>query len=100
MEQLLELLSLIPQLDAPAQLQLFPPAGLDGTLAGAMASELPPPDLTPDLQQVWLIITDRPTNLDEIVARCQIPVATVSGILLQLELLGLVTQLPGMRYQR
>ena len=100
LEQLLELLSLIPQLDTPAQLQLFPAPELDGTPAGVSSSQLPPPDLTPALQQVWLIITDRPTNLDEIVARCQLPVATVSGILLQLELLGLVTQLPGMRYQR
>lgn len=107
LEQLLELLSLIPQLDAPAQLQLFPAVsatlstqGLDRTPAEVGSSELPPLDLSADLQQIWQIITDRPTNLDEIVARCQLPVATVSGILLQLELLGLVTQLPGMRYQR
>ncbi len=109
LEQLLELLSFIPQLDAPAQLQLFSTApGIsgtkvpDGTQDRSMASDLsiPPPDLSPDLQQVWLTISDRPTNLDEIVALCQLPVATVSGILLQLELLGLVSQLPGMRYQR
>ncbi|WP_373539642.1 DNA-processing protein DprA [Chamaesiphon sp.] len=106
LEQLLELLSLIPQFDAPAQLQLFPTgspilptSGLEGTSAIAIASELPP-DLSPDLQQIWLIITDRPTNLDEIVTRSQLSIAAVSGILLQLELLGLVTQLPGMRYQR
>ena len=33
-------------------------------------------------------------------SQSQLPAANVSSILLQLELLGFVTQLPGMRYQR
>ena len=61
---------------------------------------LPPPDLGQDLQQVWLVITDDPISFDEIIVQSQLPTAMVSSILLQLELLELVNQLPGMRYQR
>ena len=106
LDHLLELLSSIPQLDPSQQLQLFsfqPERSqiVDGTQTPAMESQqITPPDLSPDLQQVWLLITTSPASFDEIVSRCQLPVANVSAILLELELLGLVTQLPGMRYQR
>ena len=60
----------------------------------------PPPDLTPDLLAVWLAVTIEPTNFDAIVTQAQLPAAIVSSSLLHLELLGLVMQLPGMRYQR
>jgi DNA processing protein len=49
---------------------------------------------------VWSIVTDDPISFDEIVVKSQLPTAMVSSILLQLELLELVNQLPGMRYQR
>jgi len=103
LDHLLELLSSIPQLDNFQQLQLFPSQSgisssevMDGTAKLAVL----PPDLSPDLQQVWLLLTSTPANFDEIVSKSQLPVATISSLLLQLELLGLVTQLPGMRYQR
>ncbi len=102
LDHLLELLAAIPQLDHPQQLGLFASESLSSpsevVSRGGVAT--PPPDLAPDLQQVWLLITDRPTNFDEIVSQSQLSAATVSSILLQLELLGVVTQLPGMRYQR
>ena len=98
LDHLLELLSSIPQLGTPEQLQLFPTTEISGAVTKSVSS--PPPDLAPDLQQVWLVVTSQPTSFDEIVSKSQLPTATVSGILLQLELLGLVTQLPGMRYQR
>ncbi|WP_373546389.1 DNA-processing protein DprA [Chamaesiphon sp.] len=106
LDHLLELLSSIPQLDPSQQLQLFsfePERSqvIDGTQIPTTESEqITPPDLSPDLQQVWLLMTTSPTSFDEIVSRCQLPVANVSATLLELELLGLVTQLPGMRYQR
>jgi DNA processing protein len=96
LEHLLELLASIPQLDAPQQLQLFPES--DSPLRSGAGERSP--DLAPDLHQVWLAITSDPTNFDSIVAQTQLPAATVSSSLIQLELLGLVTQLPGMRYQR
>jgi DNA processing protein len=96
LDHLLELLATIPQLDPPTQLQLFP-AGIDARLEDNSPA---PPDLAPDLQQVWSMLTSEPVNFDTIVDRTQLPAATVSSSLIQLELLGLVTQLPGMRYQR
>jgi DNA processing protein len=106
LDHLLELLSTIPQLDAPQQLQLFPtgerklssPAVVNRSTQSELA--LPPPDLAPDLMQVWSIVSCDPMSFDEIVTRSQLPAANISSLLIQLELLSLVTQLPGMRYQK
>lgn len=84
--QLLEQLGAIPQLDPVEQLSLF---------------ALPPvPDLEPELKQVLQAIPSEPTSLDTIVQHTGMSAGLLSGALLQLELLGLVSQLPGMRYQR
>ncbi|MFM2302609.1 MAG: hypothetical protein RLZZ135_12 [Cyanobacteriota bacterium] len=105
LEHLLELLSSIPQLDNPKQLQLFTQHQLSvqkgmGEMARSQSLSYLPPNLDSDSQQVWLAMTDESCNFDSIVNRTQLPIATVSTVLLQLELLSLVTQLPGMRYQR
>jgi DNA processing protein len=102
LDHLLELLAAIPQLDSYQQLQLFatPTARSSNHDTTSSINLSPPPDLAPDLQQVWLVVTDQPASFDQIVTQSQLPTATVSGLLLQLELLGLVTQLAGMRYQR
>ncbi len=63
----------------------------------------PPPaiaKLPPNLLKVWQAIPPEPITLDAIVQAMQTSAAEVAGALLQLELLGLITQLPGMRYQR
>ncbi len=96
LDHLLELLATIPQLDPPTQLQLFPPND-DSPRA---EDRFPAPPVPPDLHQIWSMVTSEPVNFETIVARSQLPAATVSSSLIQLELLGLVTQLPGMRYQR
>jgi DNA processing protein len=98
LEHLLELLATLPQLD-PAVSPPLQPATIDLKVRSSVP-EPPPPQLSPDLQQIWLLLTDLPVNFDEIVSKSQLPVATVSSGLIHLELLGLVTQLPGMRYQR
>jgi DNA processing protein len=101
LDHLLELLAAIPQLDAPQQLQLFAPERGSSLPTGiSSAAIVPPPDLAPDLQQIWLQIGSQPVNFDEIVSRSQLSAASVSSGLMELELLGLVTQLPGMRYQK
>jgi DNA processing protein len=106
LDHLLELLASIPQLDRSQQLQLFAPPVPSAAVKQKPQSRVEkavlslPPDLEPDLQKVWLAVTDEICNFDAIVMRSHLPVAVVSGALLQLELLGLVTQLPGMRYQR
>jgi DNA processing protein len=101
LDHLLELLATLPQLNSSEQLQLFPSSQpLSPPLVANRFETIPPPDLELDLQQIWLLITDDPISFDEIVVKSQLPTATVSSILLQLELLELVNQLPGMRYQR
>ena len=58
------------------------------------------PDLQPELAEVLRVITSSSIPLDLIVQETQLHSTTVAERLLQLELLGLVSQLPGMRYQR
>ena len=86
---LLEMLGAIPQLDTTEQLQLFD-----------QIPSAPIPDLEPELKQVWSAIASEPTAFDVIVQQAGLAAGSVSSALLHLELMGLVSQLPGMRYQR
>ena len=58
------------------------------------------PNLSPELMGVMKAIAYEPTSFDFIVTDTGITASSVSAALVQLELLGLVSQLPGMRYQR
>ena len=66
----------------------------------ATGNPMPPPPLSPAMAQVLATITDDPISLDALVQQLALPTGEVLAILVQLELMGLVTQLPGMRYQR
>jgi DNA processing protein len=55
-------------------------------------------DIPPELLPVYRAIAPEPTLFDTIVNTVNLPAGEVAGALLQLELLGAVTQLPGMRY--
>ncbi|PSB52478.1 DNA-processing protein DprA [Chamaesiphon polymorphus] len=100
LDPLLELLAAIPQLGTTQQLQLaFDLPTSSGTL-GSTATTAAAPNVPADLQPVWAQIGSDATNFDDIVLKSELPVASVSSMLIQLELLGLVIQLPGMRYQR
>lgn len=57
-------------------------------------------DLTPLLIQVLNAVSSEPTVLDRIVQSAQAETGAVLGALVQLEISGLVVQLPGMHYQR
>jgi DNA processing protein len=59
-----------------------------------------PVDLQPELEQVLKVITPEPIALDFIVQQVGLATGAVLSALSQLEILGLVAQLPGMRYQR
>jgi DNA processing protein len=66
-----------------------------------------PLDLAPDLEKVLQILTNFPQDggidslpFDLIVQQSALQAGSVSSALLQLELMGLVAQQPGMRYQR
>jgi DNA processing protein len=56
--------------------------------------------LEPVLEAVYRVLTPEPMAFDLIVNQVALSAGEVSGMLLQLELLGLVSQLPGMRYQK
>ncbi len=86
---LLEMLGAIPQLDSPVQLPLF-----------TQEQPKPAPELEPELAQVWQALASEPTPFDSIVQQAGLTAGSVSSALLQLELLGLVSQLPGMQYRR
>jgi len=90
-DRLLEMLGALPKLDQAEQLSLFP---LNPTV------EKQGPPLEPELAKVLSAIASGPISFDVIVEAAGLEAGTVSSILLQLELLGLVSQLPGMRYQR
>ncbi|MEG4816753.1 DNA-processing protein DprA [Microcoleus sp. K5-D4] len=90
-DRLLEMLGAMPKLDRPEQLSLFPPNP---------KVEKQGPLLEPELAKVLSAIVSGPISFDTIVEAAGLEAGKVSSILLQLELLGLVSQLPGMRYQR
>jgi DNA processing protein len=60
----------------------------------------PLPEIASELQEILSAIAPEPTPFDIIIQNVQQDANAVSAGLLQLELLGLISQLPGMRYQR
>lgn len=85
---LLEMLGAIPKLDNAPALPLF------------TQEATPLPELEPELAHVLKGLTFEPIPFDLIVQQAGLAPGLVSSALLQLELFGLVSQLPGMRYQR
>ncbi len=86
---LLEMLGAIPELDSAVQLPLFAPE-----------QPTPVPQLEPELAKVLQALASEPTSFDLIVQQAGLAAGSVSSALLQLELMGLVSQLPGMQYRR
>ncbi len=86
---LLEMLGAIPDLDSAVQLPLFP-----------QEQSTSVPQLEPELAKVLQALTSEPTPFDVIVQQAGLAAGLVSSALLQLELLGLASQLPGMQYRR
>lgn len=91
---LLEMLGAMPPIDATTE-AVHP---VSGQLS--LFEQVPVPQLEPELAKVLQVVPAEPTSLDLIVQEAGLAAGSVSSALLQLELLGLVTQLPGMRYQR
>jgi DNA processing protein len=63
-------------------------------------SPQPTLSLDPQLQTVLHVVPLEPANLDRIVQQAGLPTGVVLSALSQLELMGLVSQQPGMRYQK
>ncbi|MGB7056676.1 MAG: DNA-processing protein DprA [Geitlerinemataceae cyanobacterium] len=87
-KQLLELLS-----DFSSEATILP-------VISSSAATVTQPSLEPELDRVFQVISSEPMSFDAIVAKAGLDAGTLSASLIQLELLGLVSQLPGMFYQR
>jgi DNA processing protein len=86
LKELLIMLGAIPQIDMEIETPLV--------------KSPPIPNLAPELQQIINILAIDALSFDFIIQKTGMNAAIVSSSLLQLELMGLVTQLPGMRYQK
>ncbi|BAY14618.1 DNA protecting protein DprA [Anabaenopsis circularis NIES-21] len=86
LDELLTLLGAVPKLDPVA--------------TSPTTEKLSLPNLSPPMQQIIDAIACNILSFDTIVQTTGIPASAVSGLLLQLELMGFVSQLPGMRYQK
>jgi DNA processing protein len=100
-DELLEQLGAIPQLD-PAKSDYSQQLSLLDAISPSITPSLAPlpPDLSPEWTAILQVISFDPTPFDTIVQATGLSTGEISSILLQLELQGLVAQLPGMRYQR
>ena len=91
-DDLLELLGSIPPFQAPTSIPADSPQVPTSTVP-----------LQPEWEQILQILPQQSAEamaLDQIVQTTQLSTGTVSSALLQLEMEGLVTSLPGMRYRR
>lgn len=103
-DHLLEMLGAMPLLDGAGERAAVVSATVngavpDGSGAGAGAGPVPT-DLLPELGAVLGHVGPVACSLDGLVERCGQGVGEVSSALLQLELMGLVVELPGKLYQR
>ncbi len=107
-EHLLEMLGTIPQL-IPSIVEkskefLDPTINSPGSKQKRQKEPTPPPiNLEPKLALIWQIFDSNETesiSFETIAQATSLAASEISASLLQLELMGLVTQLPGMRYQR
>lgn len=89
-ETLLETLGAIPKLDITPVLSLLE----------SLQSVESLPDLDPIPLKILQAVPRSPTPFDTIIQNTGLSTGEVSAGLLQLELMGLVSQIPGMRYQR
>jgi DNA processing protein len=106
--ELLEALGTIPTLDSATSKPLIPaptisqkqkPPSNTTKLAKTTQPDLLPAD--PMQQQILALLNHQEiVGFDRLVEELNLPPGEISGALLQLELLGMILQHPGMRYQR
>lgn len=91
--ELLKMLGTLPPL-------ISPPVPEQLSLLTGPAIQPEPANLAPELKQVLQTVGLEPIAFDLIVQKADLATSAVLSALAQLELMGLVSQLPGMRYQR
>ena len=90
----------VPDIEtAPAQASAVEKSNAE-LLSSQPASTPPPPDLTPDEKAIFDAIEVPSSHIDTIVRATQLPISQVSGVLLMLELKGVVQQLPGKQFTK
>ncbi|MDX2215118.1 MAG: DNA-processing protein DprA [Oculatellaceae cyanobacterium bins.114] len=103
-KQLLAALESLPQLDElrslTSQLSLFDEDDEDPEMSRPQPLILEPLLHEPVLKKVFEAVPLEPLTVDLIVQNTGLDTGTVLSSLAQLELMGLISQLPGMRYQR
>ncbi len=67
---------------------------------GFTPAPFPVENLSPGLRQVWLSVKNEPTSFDSIISQSQRSPEDMNDALSALESMGLITQLPGQKYQR
>jgi DNA processing protein len=82
-----------------AHLGAAAPADTEAGSASAAPTD-PPPDLAPDAARLFSRLGKTPIHIDELVRELALDPARLSGLLLDLELRGLVAHLPGKRFAR
>lgn len=106
-QELLEMIALMPQLDADVLGKTQRTNSLGGEQAQKIHVEPSQvksktktlPDLEPELALILKTIDADYDSLDAIAAQTNLDTSSLLASLSQLELMGLITQLPGMRYQ-
>ncbi len=107
-EPLLEMLKTIPMLDSSLQSRGALPSAnsqltlalseLDSNIAISQQAKRDLSHLEPELAQIMSIMTVESVSLDAIAEKTGLDTSKLLASLSQLELMGLISQLPGMRY--
>ncbi len=92
-------------LDAPHQTRLgladrAPAAAEQPAPPAGSPAAADPTELAPEARRLYQSLSPRAASVDALAERCGLPAAQVAGLLLELELDGLVEQRPGMLYRR
>jgi len=95
-------MDVIEEFPADVRIQLLPPAeASEGVPMGAQAASLFEASLTPEQKSVFDVLrADQTSFVDDIVSAAQIPHPRVLAALLELEMNGLIRQLPGKNFIR
>ena len=95
-------MDVVEEFPAEVRMQLMPPAEVtEAVPMGAETASLFQTSLTPDQKAVFDVLrADQTSFVDDIVGAAQMPHPRVLGVLLELEMNGLIRQLPGKNFIR
>ncbi len=97
---LLEMLEIMPTLDSIDRNKEKPVISVDRVKPSPMIQKIDTSQLEPELARIVEVITSEAISLDAIAQKTNLDTGTLLAGLSQLELMGLVSQLPGMLYKQ